>query len=213
MTKSSRHLPVLVESSIANVGVLRTTLMLEFDRKTKSNQKKTGPITCAPGCAWCCYHPVSISVFEGILLYRWLVRHGKWSLKLKDKLKISAETQLGVIPGVWLKAMIPCPLLGQDNKCTAYDARPLICRAYYAVSDPYYCHPHRLSRSKTSLIPRDQVVGPFHREQEVIHRKHKLQVIFLPIGASLLMAARVCNGEVDLEVLDAAILKEYGDLV
>jgi len=213
MTTSRRHLPILVENSIANVGMLRTTLMLEFDRKTKFNRKETGPITCTPGCAWCCYHPVSISIFEGILLYRWLVRHGKWTLKLKDKLKISAEKQLGITPEVWLKAMIPCPLLGQDDKCTAYVARPLICRAYYAVSDPYYCHPHRLSRSKTSLIPRGQVVGPFHRDQETIHRKHKLQVIVLPIGAALLMAAKVCTGEVDLEALDNTILREYGDLV
>jgi len=61
----------------------------------------------------------------------------------------------------------------------------------------------------TTLVPRDQVVGKFHSEQETIHRKHKLQIITLPIGASLLIAEKICSGEVDLDALDGVILKEY----
>lgn len=210
MTTSKRHLPVLVENSISQIGVLKTSLMVEFNQRVRMDRRVSGgTITCTPGCAWCCYHPVSISIFEGVLLYRWLSTHGKWTTKLKENLKKSADTQFGLTPEVWLKAMIPCVLLGPDNKCTAYAARPLICQAYYAVSDPHYCHPHRLSRSLTTLVPRDQVVDKFHSDQEVIHRKHKLQVITLPIGAALLIAERICTGEVDLDALDGVLLKEY----
>jgi Fe-S-cluster containining protein len=212
MIPSKRHLPILVENSISKVGVLRTSLVSEFDQKVRLDRRVSGgTITCTPGCAWCCYHPVSISIFEGILIYRWLNSHGRWTLKLKEKLQKSAVTQFGVTPEVWLKALIPCPLLGPDNKCTAYAARPLICRTYYATSDPHYCHPHRLSRSHTSLVPRKQVVDLFHTEQEAILRKNKLQVITLPIGAALLMSEKICTGMVDLEAFDGAILKEYGD--
>lgn len=212
MTMSKRHLPLLVEDSIAKVGVLKTRLMSGFDRKVRLDRKASGgAITCTPGCAWCCYHPVSISIFEGISLYRWLSSNGKWTSKLKGELKKTSEAQFGITPEVWRKALIPCSLLGSDNKCTVYAARPLICRAYYAVSDPHYCHPHRLSKSRTLLVPRDEVVDAFHTEQEALHRKHKLQVITLPIGAALLMAEKICTGQVDIEALDGAVLKEYGD--
>jgi Fe-S-cluster containining protein len=212
MIPSKRHLPLLVEDSISKVGVLRTSLVSEFDRKVRLDKVASGgTITCTSGCAWCCYHPVSISIFEGISIYRWLTAHGRWTLKLKEQLQKSSKTQLGITPDVWLKSLIPCPLLGTDNKCTAYAARPLICRVYYATSDPHYCHPHRLSRSHTSLVPRDQVVDSFHTKQEEILRKHKLQVITIPIGAAVLMAEKICTGEVDLDAFDGSILKEYED--
>ena len=202
---------MLIEESISQVGVLKTSLMLEFNQKVRMDRRVSGgTITCSSGCAWCCYHPVTISIFEGITLYRWLVSHGKWTSKLRENLKKAADTQFGITPEVWLKALIPCVLLGPDNKCTAYAGRPLICQAYYAVSDPHYCHPHRLSKSLTTLVPRDQVVDTFHTKQAVLHHKHKLQVVTLPLGASLLMAEKICTEEVDLEALDGVILKEYG---
>lgn len=35
--------------------------------------------------------------------------------------------------GAWL---FMCPLLGQDGRCTEYEARPPLCRSYEAGSDP-----------------------------------------------------------------------------
>jgi hypothetical protein len=57
------------------------------------------------------------------------------------------------------------------------------------------------------------VLSKFHTEQEALLRKNKLQVITLPIGASLLMAEKICTKQIDLDALDGAILKEYGDKV
>ena len=211
---SRRHLPILVESSLNKVNMLRVRLITDFDRKVRFDPKVTkGAITCQPGCAWCCHHPVAISIFEGISIYRWLTDHGKWSLKLKEQLQQSAEQQFELTYEVLLKALIPCPLLGADNKCTVYSARPLICRVYYATSDPHYCHPHRISPTHTKLLPRDKVLDEFSREQEALLRKHKLQLITMPIGAALLMAEKVSTEQIDLDTLDATILKEYGDRV
>lgn len=212
MTTSKRHLPMIVETSVRRIGLLRVQLMDEFNRKVRFN-KSFGTVTCSAGCAWCCHHPVSISILEGVLLYRWLVRNGKWTSKLKEELKRTSELQFGLTPEVWLKALIPCPLLTPENKCLAYSVRPLICQAYYAVSDPHYCHPHRIAKGVTTLVPRSEVTDPFHREQEALLRKHKLQLITLPIGAALLMAEKICTEEVPLEAIDGVILKEYGDKV
>lgn len=208
-----KRLPILVETSISRVDMLRIELAGEFDSKIKVDIAKTeSAITCSAGCSWCCYHPVSISVLEGILIYRWLVKKGKWTSKLKENLKISADKQFGLSYEVWLKVLIPCPLLGDDKKCSIYPARPLICRVYYATSDPHYCHPHRISGKHTKLLPRESAVEPFHEKQEEILRKHKLQLLTMPIGAALLMAEKVCTEKIDLDTVDVLILKEYGDL-
>jgi Fe-S-cluster containining protein len=206
-----RRLPMVVEESVGRVDVLRHDLSEKFDRNLRAELPKArATISCIPGCAWCCHHPVSISILEGILLYRWLLRHGKWTTKLKVKLKVSADHQFGASYEVWLLSLIPCPLLDEKKRCLAYDARPLICRAYYSISDPYLCHPHHLG-SDTQIIPRDTIVDPFHKQQEEILRKHKLQLMTVPVGTALLMAEKIESGEADLDTFDSTVLQEYGE--
>ena len=40
---------------------------------------------------------------------------------------------LNPVPGGW---RFWCPLLGRDGRCTEYDHRPALCRAYQPASDP-----------------------------------------------------------------------------
>lgn len=210
MTK--RRLPLAIESSLGRIEVLRGDLAASFESRARAEVSKRGfSITCTSGCAWCCHHPVVISVLEGILIYRWLVKQGKWTLVLKDTLKSSADQQFGIDPSVWMMALIPCPLLDEKNHCSVYPTRPLICRAYLAISDPHNCHPHRISKEDTHILPRDSVVDPFHSKQEEMLRRHKLQLITIPIGAALLMAERVCTENLDLSMIDSLLLKEYGE--
>lgn len=209
--KTKHKLPLLVETSIGRVEVLRHDLSSEFERKVHAEVPKAGArVTCSPGCHWCCYHPISISVLEGILIYRWIVSRGKWTLALKAKLKESADQQFGTTYEVWLLSLISCPLLGEDKRCSVYSARPLVCRGYYSISDPHYCHPHRLGED-THILPRDSIVDPFHEEQERILRKNKIQMLTMPIGSALLLAEKVCTGELDLDTVDNYLIKEYGE--
>jgi len=208
---TKRKLPIVVENSVGKVEVLRHDMASSFERRIQDEIPKHGArVTCSTGCAWCCYHPIAISILEGILIYRWLLKHRKWTLGLKERLRSTADKQFGTTYEMWLLSMIPCPLLNEKKRCMAYLARPLICRAYYAISDPYYCHPHRLGDS-TQIIPRDDIADPFHLEQEKILRKHNLQMMTMPIGSALLLAERVCLGEVDLDTIDSILLKEYGE--
>lgn len=206
-----RRLPLLVEQSVSKVQALRIDLSSKFDAKVRMDALASGtPITCQPGCAWCCHHPVTISILEGIIIYRHLLNTGQWSTRLKDKLRAVSDDQYGTSFQVWLLALIPCPLLDEDNKCRAYAARPLICRSYYATSDPHYCHPHRLG-GDTSIVDREVVVEQFHMAQEKVLRSHKLQLLTMPIGSAVLFAEKVCEGEVDIETIDAYLLKEYAE--
>lgn len=204
-----RRLPIIVEQSVVAVDALRVDAAERFERETRAElTKQKTPITCQPGCAWCCHHPVAISILEGILIYRHLLKHGKWTLKMRERLKTVSDQQYGTTYQTWLLAMIPCPLLDADNRCSAYQARPLICRTYFAKSDPHYCHPHRLG-VETSLIPRTEVVDQFHKDQERLIRKHKLQFLTMPIGAAVLLAERICKEEIDLSAVDSILFKEY----
>ena len=88
MPTKPRRLPVLVERAVHEVEAKRTEIAQRFEMNARaqvSAENKT--ITCRAGCAWCCHHPVLISVLEGIGLYRWLQKKGKWNDKLKAKLR------------------------------------------------------------------------------------------------------------------------------
>lgn len=209
MTK--RRLPVLVERSVGQVQTLRQTLASQFEGAVTSEAKHAGlSVTCAPGCASCCYHPISISVLEAIPIYRYLVRHRKWTTELRKRLQETAEKQLSVTYEVWLLSLIPCPLLGEDKRCTAYDERPLACRTMVSVGDPYYCHPHRMG-DQTEVVPRDGTMLKFQEAEAKVLRKNQIQVRQVPIGQALLLAERVCNGDLDISSVDAEILKEYAE--
>lgn len=209
MTK--RRLPVLVERSVGQVQTLRQSLASQFESAVTSEAKHAGlSVTCSPGCASCCYHPISISVLEAIPIYRYLVRHRKWTTELRKRLQETAEKQLAVTYEVWLLSLIPCPLLGEDKKCMAYDERPLACRTMVSVGDPYYCHPHRMG-DQTEVVPRDGTMLKFQEAEARVLRKNQLQVRQVPIGQALLLAERVCNGDLDISEVDAEILKEYAE--
>lgn len=207
MTK--RRLPILVEESIGAIQTLRTDMGSKFEMSTRNDMAREGRrITCTTGCASCCYHPIHISLFEGITIYRWLQQNNRWTLGLREKLKRVSEQQYGTSYEVWLLSLIPCPLLTEDNKCSAYKARPLICRTYYATNDPHFCHPHRLG-PETSIVHRADTVDRFHAEQEKILRSHKLQFLLMPIGAAVLLGERVCSGEIELHEIDSILYREY----
>jgi Fe-S-cluster containining protein len=205
MHARKRKLPLLVERSVGQVEALRHELADRFDLKMRA---EAVPVTCRAGCAHCCYHPISISILEAISIYRWLVAHQKWTLGLRKALNKASELQLGTSFETWLLSLIPCPLLDEDKRCTAYAARPFVCRTYAATSDPHYCHPHRLGE-QTKLVSRDNLSETFHRQQEALLRNHRLQLTTMPIGSALLLAERICGNEVELNEVDRLVYEEY----
>lgn len=209
MPTPPRRLPLLVERSVREVETAKIDAASKFEFRTKAilSEEKVS-ITCRPGCAYCCYHPIMISVLEAIPIYGYLQKWGLWTDELKKRLKETSDLQYGTSFETWLYAMIPCPLLTAEKKCMAYDARPLICRAYLATSDPENCHPHRLGED-TRILDRSEVVKDYHDKQSKALLRHKLQFLAVPIGKALLLAEKVSTGVLDLESIDTEILREY----
>jgi Fe-S-cluster containining protein len=90
---------------------------------------------CAAGCVFCCYHPVDITVPEGLGMMHYLrttlppaelaTRHARvaeQAAKVRD-LSFEAHAQ----------AKVPCALL-VNGTCSVYPARPFACRAWHSMS-------------------------------------------------------------------------------
>lgn len=69
------------------------------------------PNACAAGCAFCCHLPVLVTPAEAELLAVVARGHPEVEARLAQ-------------PGS------RCAFLGDDNRCVAYDVRPLRCRAH-----------------------------------------------------------------------------------
>ena len=198
-----RKLPLFVERSIQQVQVDQFELADTFARAILGDKV----ITCTQGCSACCYHPVLISIMEAIPIYGALVEEGRWTPSFREKLKKVSEMTSGLAYQVWLLAKIPCPLL-ENDRCLAYEARPFVCRTTMATGDPYYCDTQRLG-PETSIVPRVDAVAEFHSKEKVVLRKHGLLHLLMPVGRAILMAERVCSGNLTLEGVDRIYTSEY----
>ncbi len=189
-----RKLPLFIERSLGDMHVSRLALASEFEHDIRSEKK----ISCKSGCAECCYHPVLISVLEGIFLYRWFAEHGRWTPSFRQSLEKFSKTTTGLAFEVWAITHIPCPLLTSKNECSAYEARPLTCRTTFSTGNPHYCHTHRIGPD-TGFVNRVEVLSKFHvREVELLKRYNLFHMLF-NVGKAMLLAEKVCNGTIDLE--------------
>jgi len=101
-------------------------------------------VSCKAGCAHCCYLMPLTTLAEGTAAAEHVLSDPQARLKLPTLLK-RIETQLRTYRDLefngeeYARRMVPCALLGGDNRCTVYPARPSTCRYYYVVSDPTLC--------------------------------------------------------------------------
>jgi len=119
------------------------------------------------GCTYCCYHYVTVSLAQGIvivdhlynrkdLLKQFLDSYETWR---KDGESISADidririhalsssipthqvfTDTRDLSARYLAKNIRCPFL-VDDKCSIYPVRPLSCSGHHSVSPPDWCAP------------------------------------------------------------------------
>lgn len=48
---------------------------------------------------------------------------------------------------------IPCTFLGDDNRCSIYEARPSACRGYPHTDDPHFNRRPKLNAANTTICP------------------------------------------------------------
>jgi Fe-S-cluster containining protein len=202
-----RKLPILVEQSLGTLRALRAETTDAFERNLNDKLIEAGEtLSCKKGCSNCCYHPVLISVLEGVALYRALVRAGKWSSS-KAAFRAHAEKTKDLAFGLWFLSMTPCPLLDEKTKqCKAYASRPAVCHVTVSTGDPDNCHPHSLQDSE--MLNKQGALAGYHAKQADLTKKLRMSMFLLPLSLATLLGERVALGELDLENADIAVAKE-----
>jgi len=198
-----RRLPVLVEQAVGAVQAEAAEKGMAFERLIRKERQPT----CQPSCDHCCYHPLEISLFEAIPLYRYLVQRGRWTPSFVKTLQQHAEQVQFQMASVWLLTRIPCPLL-VDHRCSAYEARPLACRSTWATGDPYYCHGQRFG-DQTSLVAKADLMGAFQAQERLLAKQVGLTYYTMPVSRALLYAAKVVNGELSITDLRASLGDDF----
>lgn len=176
-----KSLPVIVESSIANCRNLKA------DISTLLQEEVLGETVCRKGCSHCCHHPILISVLEGVLLYWHLRNNGLWSKELEFKLENHTDHVKSLDLDIWMLSNIPCPLLSQDNLCTAYAARPILCATAYSRAIPDLCKPENFSITTPWHDRIDYLKQYYALEQSVLQNIKHPGVMF-PISTAILIA-------------------------
>lgn len=194
-----RILPKLVERTLREARSVRSQILDLFERDQIGQE---GAVTCLKGCHHCCYHPVLLSILEGIELYRYLEDNGLWGSTLKRAFHRAQDLTFDRSMEVWLLSMVPCPLLDDGGLCRAYDARPFFCRITASRGDPHYCHPHRINKRDTAFVPRAEYIERLNTLETRLLKQHRLPMDRLPLAAAVLLAERVCKE--DIELIDAS---------
>lgn len=202
--KMKTRLPLLTQRSIAEAKSLHNGFAENYDFQLRSRLASEGSlITCQKGCSHCCYHPVYITLLEGVSLYENLHKNGLWTRQLKDSLQKHKDKVRGLAPEVWFMSLLACPLL-EDNQCLAYEDRPFACRVTYSIGNPDNCHPHHLG---PGMVPKREVHEAVTQGEAEILRRHHLKHVRLPVSIALIYGERIATGEVELEDCQAAILE------
>lgn len=207
-----RHLPVIVERALAGVQAIRVEIAGSFESALTDFSTEGGMgISCHKGCSHCCYHPFTISVLEGVILYRWLASHGRWTPSLREACQQHSKQVWGLTPEIWLFSMIPCPLLSEGN-CIAYDSRPFRCRSTTSIDDPNGCHPHNLGGSG-GVLPYTDFVDAFNKQEAMLMRGIGLRRLVIPLSTAVLFGERFVNGDLDTDSLDQDMMEMFEEIV
>lgn len=193
-----------IERSIREARMGRLRLAMDFEHE----QQAKGIPTCRKGCHHCCYHPVQMSVLEGIGLYRWLAENLLWSHDLQEAFHDVARQTWGQSIEVWTLSMIACPLLTKDGLCMAHKRAPFICRITVSTGDPYYCHPHRIDE-RLGIIPRKAWLERLENMEGDLLRRHKLSYVYMPLAVAVLYGEKVSKENIELGDVDVQLLFDF----
>jgi hypothetical protein len=92
-------------------------------------------LACAPGCAFCCYHPVDVTPPEAFAIVAYLQTTLTSTAYNATYARIAAHADRihGLSYEEHAQARIPCALL-VDGRCSVYPCRPFACRAWNSTA-------------------------------------------------------------------------------
>jgi Fe-S-cluster containining protein len=132
------------------------------------------PVSCRAGCAFCCRHLVPVTAVEARRIRELIEempepqRSAIRARFASARIRLEEEGLLADLhnPSAWNEATppprtddyfhlgIPCPFL-EDEACSIYPERPLVCREYMVVSPPERCTDPRSREVLVVKLPFD----------------------------------------------------------
>lgn len=187
--KPQRMLPVFHKMS--NVFVDRSVVSVEAEGER---------ISCTKGCGACCRQPVPLAEIEAYQIAELVenlpeprqsevrMRFEKaadhfskigWFERLSDSAAQSNAEQMAVVLEYFQEG-IACPFL-EDESCSIYESRPVVCREYLVTSPPENCS----SPSAEGVKPVKLLVKPSKTLLHVGQRKQLRGINFVPLTLAL----------------------------
>lgn len=121
----------------------------------KEIEKNTSePISCRAGCGACCHQSVFVSLPEFVKIKSYLIENG---VRI-DRAKLQMQHD-DTEDAVYKTLKVPdrrCVFLGENNACSIYDARPLMCRRHNVYSDPKHCASGSTEEMRFDVSPRTE---------------------------------------------------------
>lgn len=192
-----------MEQGLASCRLAKSRLAVSFAMKVGLEN-----ITCHKGCNHCCHYPVTISIWEGISLYRVLQQDGLWRSQLKTSLERHAHLTFGAAPEIWLMAAIPCPLL-VDGLCSVYYSRPFRCRVTSSTKDPDMCRSVYFGPETFENTQRETAeFSEAERRASKASRDHVRGLDeHVPLSVAILLGCQIVEEEIQLEEIPLTLLK------
>ena len=97
-------------------------------------QQRLQEIDCGAGCAWCCHQPMQVSALSAISVAAFLLEQERAEATLpilEDY--VATLTPYGNDRTRLKECFTPCPFLDREKKCSVYEARPVLCRAFHST--------------------------------------------------------------------------------
>ncbi len=136
---------------------------VEQEKNFKKNDRK---IDCKSGCWNCCCHWVEdVYFFEGEAIYEYLKKHfperissiisdSEASVRTMEEIYDHNHNSSDIdLLQEFYKQELPCPLLGSEGKCIAYEVRPITCRSFFSEDRKRFCiSPDSSDKSGTYMV-------------------------------------------------------------
>lgn len=185
------------------------TIYTKILESTLEEQSSKGIVpSCSNGCDMCCYHLITVSIHEAILLAYIIdnlaaaekerIKHSFEKILvtleennlLKDLIDFHTnhfgdKKLISSIQKEYWKLKLGCPFL-VGNSCSIYPYRPLICRQYLVSSEPVYCKGSFKDDHLVTRVPLTHdfasAAASFDGEEAITTRGIPLPIIFLIDG-------------------------------
>ena len=141
--------------------------------------------SCRAGCAHCCYQYTPISLPEAIALVEHVLAKPEGAAEFDGHLeRAHAQLPRGTVPGG------RCPLLGPDDLCSAYPARPVACRTHLVVSEPELCDEQTVGAYAVQIVGMRDLHTRTYAKLGILSHDVKLDDLWVaPLPVMLILAA------------------------